>query len=227
MAAPHPLPERSPSGPRDRLQVDGVESLTDETLLAVLLGAGARGGTAEALAHSLLADGLGAIAGASLAELCARPGVGAARAARLQAALELGRRSLARPLPLGTRIGRPADVDAHFRPRLAGARQEEFHVLHLDARHRLRRCAFVSRGTLTASLVHPREVFGGALREAAAAVVLVHNHPSGDPGPSDEDRQLTRRLVRAGELLGIPVLDHVIVARGGFVSLRETGDLAP
>ena len=97
----------------------------------------------------------------------------------------------------------------------------------LDSRHRVIRSVLTSQGTLTASLVHPREVFRPALREAAAALVLVHNHPSGDPSPSSEDREITRRLAQAGVLLGIPVLDHVIVADRGYASLREEGDLPP
>jgi DNA repair protein RadC len=118
-------------------------------------------------------------------------------------------------------------VHRHFHPRLRDAPTEQFHILLLDARHRVLRSVLTSQGTLTASLVHPREVFRPALREGAAALVLVHNHPSGDPTPSLEDREITRRLARAGVLLGIPVLDHVIVADRGYASLREQGELAP
>jgi DNA repair protein RadC len=102
---------------------------------------------------------------------------------------------------------------------------EQFHLLLLDGRHRVLREVMASRGTLTASLVHPREVFRPALREGAAALVVVHNHPSGDPGPSHEDREVTRRLVQAGALLGVPLLDHVVVAERGWVSLRGEGEL--
>jgi DNA repair protein RadC len=114
-------------------------------------------------------------------------------------------------------------VFRHFHPTLRDAPHERFLVVLLDGRHRLMRHEMVSQGTLTASLVHPREVFRPALRESAAALVLVHNHPSGDPAPSSEDREVTARLVRAGELLGIPVLDHVVVAERGYTSLREQG----
>ncbi|MAE94776.1 MAG: hypothetical protein CL910_08965 [Deltaproteobacteria bacterium] len=117
----------------------------------------------------------------------------------------------------------PEDVFRHFHPRLRDARQEQFLVVLLDGRHRVLGEARASEGTLTASLVHPREVFRPALREGAAAIVLVHNHPSGDPSPSTEDRAVTQRLVRAGELLGIQVLDHVVVAERGWRSLREDG----
>jgi DNA repair protein RadC len=141
------------------------------------------------------------------------------------AALEIGRRLASRRLPEGTPVRDPADVFRHFHARLRDAPKERFLALLLDGRHRLLREEPVSLGTLTASLVHPREVFRPALRACAAALVLVHNHPSGDPAPSPEDREVTRRLARAGEILGIPVLDHVIVAERGFCSLREEGVL--
>jgi DNA repair protein RadC len=140
------------------------------------------------------------------------------------AAFEIGRRAAARQLHPGTPVRNPADVDRHFRERLRGARQEQFLLLLLDGRHRLIREVAVSMGTLTASLVHPREVFRPALRDSAASIVLIHNHPSGDPTPSAEDRAITRRLVRAGSLLGVPVVDHVVIAETGFTSMREAGD---
>jgi DNA repair protein RadC len=117
-------------------------------------------------------------------------------------------------------------VHRHFHARLRDTPHERFLVLLLDGRHRVLREVTASQGTLTASLVHPREVFRLALREAAAAVILVHNHPSGDPTPSREDREVTERLVHVGEILGVPVLDHVIVAERGYVSLREDGGLS-
>ena len=213
-----------PQRPRERALEQGVEVLRDEELVVLLLGSGAAGRSARDLAHGLLADGgLRALANTPLSVLCRRPGIGPAKASSLLAAVEIGRRLAAEPLGRGDPVRRPADVHRHFHARLRDALQEEFHVLLLDGRHRLVRASLVTRGTLTASLVHPREVFREALREAAAAVVLVHNHPSGDPSPSDEDRRLTERLVRAGELLGIPVLDHVVVAESGFASLRELG----
>jgi DNA repair protein RadC len=122
-------------------------------------------------------------------------------------------------------IRSPSDVYRHFHPSLRDARQERFVVVLLDARQRVLRSEVISQGTLTASLVHPREVFRPALRDAAAALVLVHNHPSGDPTPSTEDREVTARLASAGEILGIRVVDHVVVAERGFCSLREEGAL--
>ena len=147
------------------------------------------------------------------------PGVGVARAAALTAAFELGRRAGHTPLPGGPIRG-PEDVLSHVRD-LARARREHFVVLLLNARHELQCRETVSIGSLNASIVHPREVFRPAILHAAASVVLVHNHPSGDPEPSDEDLGITRRLSEVGELVGIGVLDHVIVAARGTVSFRS------
>ena len=152
------------------------------------------------------------------------PGVGPAKAASLCAALELASRIVDEPLDRGAAIRSPADVQRHFRRSLCRRPRESFHVLLLDGRHRLISSEEVSVGTLTASLVHPREVFRDAIRNAAAAIVLVHNHPSGDPSPSAEDRSVTSRLRTAGEVLGIRVVDHVIVAAAGYFSFREAGD---
>ena len=132
----------------------------------------------------------------------------------------------AQRLAAGAPVRSPADVHAHFLPRLRHAAQERFFAVLLDGRHRVIRHALVSQVTLTASLVHPREVFRPALERAAAAIVLVHNHPSGDPSPSGEDRRVTKRLRGAGELLGIRVVDHVVVAEGGFFSFQEAGEFS-
>jgi DNA repair protein RadC len=209
--------------PRERLTESGAAALSDAELVALLLRTGDRQRDALGVAARLLERfaGLRGLARASAREMCSAPGVGPAKTASLLAALELGRRLEGRRLSAGVALRSPADIDRHFRPELRDVRQEHFCVVLLDARHRVLRTETVSRGTLTASLVHPREVFRPALREAAAAMVLVHNHPSGDPSPSAEDREVTARLVRAGEILGVRVLDHVILAERGFVSLRE------
>jgi DNA repair protein RadC len=169
-------------------------------------------------------DGVAGLARTAPAELRQTAGVGPAKSASLLAALELGRRLATRRLRTGDAIRGPADVHRHFHARLRDTPPERCLVLLLDGRHRVMREVMVSQGTLTASLVHPREVFRPALREAAAAVILVHNHPSGDPTPSREDREVTARLVHVGEILGVPVLDHVIVAESGYVSLRQMED---
>jgi DNA repair protein RadC len=215
-------------GPRERLERLGAEALSDTELVALLLRTGSGAGGAIAVAGTLLAHlhGLRGLAIAAPRELRGVAGVGPAKAATLGAALELGRRLATRRLREGDPVLSPRDVFRHFHARLRDAPCERFLVVLLDGRHRVLREVATSQGTLTASLVHPREVFRPALREAAAALILVHNHPSGDPAPSPEDREVTARLVRAGELLGIPVLDHVIVAERGFTSLREEGLLA-
>lgn len=212
-------------GPRERLVALGAESLSDAELLALLLRTGDGRRDALALAGALLRrhGGLAGLAATGAAELACAEGVGPVKSAALVAALELGRRFAARRLRSGDPVRGPADVFRHFHPRLRDARSERFLLVLLDGRHRMLREVVISQGTLTASLVHPREVFRPALREAAAAVVLVHNHPSGDPTPSREDREITLRLAEAGELLGIPVLDHVVVAERGYASLREAG----
>jgi len=211
--------------PRERLDAMGPEALSDAELLSLLLRTGSRGVGALSVAARLLErhGGLHGLARASRGELAATPGIGPAKQAALRAAIEVGRRLAAGRLAPGTALRGPADVFRHFHPTLRDAPHERFLVVLLDGRHRLLRHEMVSQGTLTASLVHPREVFRPALRESAAALVLVHNHPSGDPAPSAEDREVTARLVRAGELLGVPVLDHVVVAERGYTSLRETG----
>jgi DNA repair protein RadC len=151
--------------------------------------------------------------------------MGPAKSAALIAAAELARRTNAQPLQLGDRFSSPCDVYDHFCGRLRDAAQESFITVLLDGRHRVIGEVMVSRGTLTASLVHPREVFRSAIREAAAAIVLVHNHPSGDPSPSAEDVAVTQRLVEAGEIVGVRVVDHVIVAAGGYHSFSEAGQI--
>ncbi|MDH3212709.1 MAG: DNA repair protein RadC [Myxococcales bacterium] len=224
---PRPLPGRDTvrDRPRERLAALGPEALSDAELLALLLRTGDRSADALSLASALLErhGGLEGLARAGGREISALRGVGPAKSATVSASLEIGRRLAARRLPAGSVIRGPEDVYRHFHPSLRLVPHERFLVLLLNGRHRLLRQEVVSQGTLTASLVHPREVFRPALREAAAALILVHNHPSGDPTPSPEDREVTDRLAKAGEILGVRVLDHVVVAEHGYCSLREEG----
>jgi DNA repair protein RadC len=210
--------------PRERLESLGPQALSDAELVALVLRTGTRGRDALALARELL-DRHGGLQQLARAGAPGRdvPGLGPAKAAALRACVELGRRLAAGRLGPGDPVRGPADVHRHLHPHLRHVRHERFGVLLLDGRHRLIRQEIVSQGTLTASLVHPREVFRPALQEAAAALILVHNHPSGDPTPSAEDREVTRRLARAGEILGVRVLDHVIVAERGYCSRRAAG----
>lgn len=217
-----PAPER----PRERLHLDGAGALATRELLAILIGSGREGSSAVDVAGQLLrtADGsLRRLAAAAPGELSAVQGIGPAVAARVCAALELGRR-LAREGPLErTRIDGPRDVYDRCAPALRDQSQEEFRVLMLNTQHAVVRELIITRGTLDTSVVHPREVFRAAITESAAALILVHNHPSGDPTPSPEDLLVTRQLAEAGRLLGIPVLDHVVIGDGRYVSFVETG----
>lgn len=213
--------------PREKLLRQGAAALTDAELLALVLRTGdAASGTSAVDQGRLLLQQLGnleRLAAAEGADLCRVPGVGPAKAAGLQAVFELCRRLQGRALTIGAPYGCAADVYRHYQPRLGPLRKERFLALLLDVRHRLLKEICISEGSLTASIVHPREVFAPVVRESAAAVLLVHNHPSGDPTPSAEDRELTRRLAEAGRIMGVRVLDHVIVGREGYVSLAAEG----
>jgi DNA repair protein RadC len=200
---------------RARLFGAGAHALSEHELLALLVGGHA-------------SRELGSVSLERLRHVPVREmetSVGSAAAARIVAALELGVRAAAQPLQRGRLVHGPADVHGMFGSKLRHLLQEEFHVVLLDTRHRLLRTSLVTRGTADTSLVHSREVFREAIREGASAVILVHNHPSGDPRPSPEDRTVTRQLVEAGSVVGIPVLDHVIVGDGRYVSLAEEGAL--
>jgi DNA repair protein RadC len=211
--------------PRERLLHQGPEALTDAELVALVLAEGTRGATAVDCARRLLlrAGSLARLAAQAPREWQGVAGVGPAKAARLAAALELARRVASPAADDAPAFARAADIHAYLAPRLRRLAQERFVVCCCDVKNRVIAEREISRGILDASLVHPREVFGFAVREGAATVVLAHNHPSGDPEPSDEDVALTRRLAEAGVLIGIPVLDHVIIGARGYVSLSERG----
>jgi len=212
--------------PRERLLGLGAHALSSVELLTIVLGSGAAGRSAVSVAHEILGQcggSLRRIASRPVAALTALPGVGTARAVSIHAALELGRRMAHEERDEGAPVRSPRDVYAAFASRLEDLPVEEFHVAVLDSQHRLERDITVTRGILNSSLVHPREVFREAIAERAAAIVLVHNHPSGDPTPSTDDRAVTEQLVAAGRLLDIPVHDHVIIGRGRYMSFAEAG----
>jgi len=163
------------------------------------------------------------LAGRPSAELARVPGIGRGKAARVAAALELGRRVGAEEEPPPERIRGPADVQRFYRARLRDLAVEEFHVLALGSQSQILGDLLITRGILNSSLVHPREVFRAAIAEAAAGIIVVHNHPSADPTPSADDRAVTRQLVDAGRLLDVPVYDHVIVGGDRYVSFAEAG----
>jgi len=219
--APPPREEPRPRAnarARAQLRARGIAALTECDLLALLLGSGTPGRSAIRVARVLARRAPSELAGWPLVRWLRVRGIGPARAAALTAAFELGRRALDCE-PQAPAIRGPDDVLAQVRD-LARARREHFVVLLLNARHELQCRETISIGSLNASIVHPREVFLPAILHSAASVVLVHNHPSGDPEPSEEDLSITRRLVEVGELVGIGVLDHVIVASRGTVSFR-------
>jgi len=209
--------------PRERLARHGAGALSNRELLALLLGTGSARASALDTAAHLLGGGIRGLAQRSLGDLETEHGLGRAKATRVLAALELGAR-LASEGRAGQPVLRtPADSGRYLLPRYASRPVETFGLLALDVRHRVKREAVISVGCLTSSLVHPREVFQEAVVARAAALVLFHNHPSGDPEPSAEDVSLTRRLASAGTLMGIEVLDHVVLGAGRYVSFKERG----
>ena len=211
--------------PRERLARHGVSALSNRELLTLLLGSGSAQASALDVAESLLGAGLRGLAERSLPDLERVKGLGRAKATRLLAALELGARLASEGRTPAASFRTPQDAARYLLPRYGARPVETFGLLALDVRHRLRREAVVSVGCLTSSLVHPREVFQEAIVSRAAAIILFHNHPSGDPEPSAEDLSLTRRLASAGTLLGIEVLDHVVLGAGRIVSLKDRGVL--
>jgi DNA repair protein RadC len=217
-----PLAER----PRERLARAGPAALSGEELLALLLGSGARGESALDCARRLLArhGGLAGLASLSGSELAREKGVGRARASAIEAAVEMGRRLAAETLSARDLFNEPSLVKEYLRRTHGDGTQERTGALYLNARNRLLRDdSEIYRGTLDRAVVEPRELLKRALLSNAAALIVYHNHPSGDPAPSREDREFTRRLASAADLVGLRLLDHVVVGREGCVSFREAG----
>ena len=216
-----PLEER----PRERLMAHGGASLTTAELLAILLRTGRAGETALEIGRSLAAlpgglTGLSRLTAAQLAEI---KGIGPAKAVAILAALELGKRCATQKPQAKLTIRSAADAAAAVVPRLRYETKEHFLALLLDTKHHVLDMPVISIGTLDMSVVHPREVFFPAIVQHAAALILVHNHPSGEPTPSREDHAVTDKLVQAGAIFDIPVLDHIVVGDGCYVSFREKG----
>jgi DNA repair protein RadC len=211
--------------PRERLLQDGPQHLTEAELIGILLGKGTRKKTAIDLARELLDryESLQKLFSRSPSELTTVKGIGSAKAAILSAAFELVRRIQSRKGADRPLFKRSSDVAGHYLPLMRDLRKEVFKVLLLNRANRFIREVFISEGTLDASIVHPRDVFKEALLEPAAGIILIHNHPSGNPNPSDEDLRITKQLVDAGRLLGIKVYDHIILAGEAYVSLADQG----
>ena len=213
------------SRPRERLSAHGAEVLSDAELLAILLRSGTATATAIDLAHQLLTrfGGLRGLMEAALEELQAVKGVGLAKAAQVKAALELGRRAAGRPGDKRPAVRTPDEAAGLVMEEMRYLDREHFRAILLNTKNRVLAVERVSVGTLNSSSVHPRELFKNAIRKSAAAMILVHNHPSGDPSPSRQDLDLTRRLVESGEIIGIRVLDHIIIGDNRFTSLKAQG----
>jgi DNA repair protein RadC len=213
--------------PREKLARRGAISLGDNELLAIVIGNGTHEANALTMANGLLAEagGLHGLLRFTYDGLRRVRGVGVVKAARLLAALELGRRTLSRRPADRPQLLAPRDAALFLMPEYGCRPTEQFGVVLLDTRHRVLRTTILTVGTLDSSPVHPREVFREATAGAAAAIVLFHNHPSGDPTPSQPDIALTHRMIAAGALMGIDVLDHVILGDGRYCSMKESGRL--
>jgi DNA repair protein RadC len=215
--------------PREKLLGAGAQILTDAELLALIIRTGdpATGQSAVDIGRLLMQEfgSLRNLATATVAEICGIKGAGPAKASAIKAALEMGNRLKSDRLVSGERFTSPEQIYNHYHYAFRDRRKEYFMTLLLDGKNRIMKEVRISEGSLNQSIVHPREVFNPAVRESAAAVILVHNHPSGDPAPSREDMEITRRLKEAGELMGVRVLDHIIIGDGSFVSFTAKGML--
>ena len=225
-AAYHPIIREMPSDerPRERLRLRGPAALTNPELLAILLRTGSKGENVVSLATRLLAkfEGVDALGRASFAELCAQRHVGPAKAAQILAALELGTRIMS-SRPDRRYIRCPEDVYALLGAEMALLDQEHLRVVLLNTRNQVIATREVYKGNVHSAIVRIAEVFKDAVREGCPSLIVVHNHPSGDPEPSPDDASLTGQLQEAGRLLGIELADHIVIARQGIVSLRERG----
>ncbi len=210
--------------PRERLDAMGPASLTVVELIAILLGTGHAQDDVIGVARKMLAISGGSLrrlSRASPADFAGIPGVGKVKAGRVTAALELGRRMTHEKWEFNEQIRTPADIFGWFGRRMGDLAVEEFRLLSLDTQNRIRQDRLITRGILNGSLVHPREVFRAAITDAAAGIVVVHNHPSGDPSPSADDKAVTKQLSDAGKLLNIPLYDHVVIGADSYFSFAE------
>ncbi len=205
---------------------EDVRSLSDQELLSVMVGSGTREYNVVELSLGMLRrfGGLGGLAASGIRELSQNRGIGHTKAVRILSAFELGRRVITRPVDL-KHVGSPGEVWELLLPSMACLSREEFRVLILNGKNNLLKNSAISVGTVSEAIVHPREVFRDAIREGGAAVIVAHNHPTGEPSPSGEDINTTRRLAEAGKIVGIPVLDHVIITNASYFSFKEGGYL--
>ena len=217
----HDLPKEE--RPRERLKKIGVDNLSLAELLALVIEKGKRGENVLTIAQNLISHfgNLAKIKEATIEELCQVKGIGFATACKLKAAFKLGEKAQETTAKYGQKIQSAKDVFKLLKNDLGDKKKEHFKVLSLDSRNNLIGVDDVSIGTINANLVHPREVFKTAIQHLAASVVIAHNHPSGDPEPSEDDIEITKRLVEAGKLIGIDILDHIIIAKDNFFSFKN------
>lgn len=215
--------------PYEKMMVSGPQALTDAELMAIIIRSGSQKDTALALCQKLLAadhdrKGLGFLQDMSLEELMAYPGIGPVKATQLKAALEIGTRAQKRdarqPRPV---IRTPQDAIDLLEQEMCQLSREELRIILLDIRNRVIRVCRIAGGGLAAAVIHPRDLFREAVKANAAAMILAHNHPSGNSSPSHDDLETTRRLLDAGEMMGVKVVDHIILAAGGSTSLKQIG----
>lgn len=216
-----PKPER----PRERLQKIGAENLSAQELLALVIGRGIPKKSVMTIAQELISTfgNVNAISQATLEELCQIKGIGIAKAAQIKASFELAKRENLETDEENFDIKNPEAVCKVISSSIEEKAKEHFKLILLNSRNKKIGISTISIGTLTTSLVHPREVFKEALAHSAASVILAHNHPSGDPEPSEDDLKITRKLVESGKILGVEVIDHIIVGKNNFYSFREKG----
>ncbi len=206
------------------IEGESVKDLSDIELLAVILGTGTSGRDVLELSASIIkkTGGLNAVSRCGLREIASEKGIGLKKAVKIQAAFELGRRAIS-CAPYMTQISTPLAVWELLLPETAGLQKEEFRVLVINNKNMLIKKSIVSVGTITEAIVHPREVFRDAIKEAGSGIIVTHNHPSGNPSPSRQDIETTRRLVEAGKIVGIPLVDHIILTDSSFYSMKENG----
>ncbi|MFA6569881.1 MAG: DNA repair protein RadC [Bacteroidota bacterium] len=216
---------RQDERPRERLATHGSESLSDAELLAILISSGTKGFSALDAGRDLLEkySSLSNLASCDLSELKKTKGLGPAKAVKLVAAFEIAKRVKAEPFSSKKNIRTPADIANYYIPKFHGEKKEKFYTLLLSSANKIIREVQVSEGTLNGSTVHAREVFKIAISESAASIILMHNHPSGSPEPSPEDIGITKQLVEAGNIVGIKVLDHLIIAGDSYTSFVQRG----
>ncbi len=227
-ARKHPTIKQLPAHerPRERLIHGGDEQLADAELLGIIIRDGTINYSAVDIAKEILSKygDFRKLYSVSINELCKIDGIGPARAAQIKAALAIAKRFSKTSIMPGQQFKHSKEIYEHFHEQLRDKKQEVFLAVLLDNKNCIIKVQTdVFKGSLTSSIVHPREAFKAAIKESAASVIFVHNHPSGDPEPSKEDIQITQRLAEAGNIVGIKVLDHIIIGNGRFVSLRETG----